>query len=81
MPYKHSKNDSPQAAALPLELTNYFAIVGAPNACIERLGELADLGLDKLLIAGNFRVADTAEGCEAQLLFEDAVLPALPESY
>jgi 5,10-methylenetetrahydromethanopterin reductase len=78
---EHSKNDSPQAAALTPELTDYFAIVGAPNACIERLGELADLGLDKLLIAGNFRVADTAEGREAQLLFEDAVLPALRQPY
>jgi len=74
---EHSKNDSPQAAALTPELTYYFAVVGALDACIERLGELAGLGLDKLLIAGNFSVAATAEGREAQTLFEDVALPAL----
>jgi len=74
---EHSKNDSPQGAALTPELSDYFAVLGTPDACIKRLGELADLGLDKLLIAGNFRVTDTAEGVKALALFEDAVLPAL----
>ncbi|MCH9670565.1 MAG: LLM class flavin-dependent oxidoreductase [Gammaproteobacteria bacterium] len=74
---EHSKNDSPQAEALTVELTDYFAIVGPPQTCIERLTALADRGLDKLFIAANFRVADTPLGREAHGLFEEAVLPEL----
>ena len=51
---EHSKNDLPQAAALTPELTDYFAIVGALNACIERLGELADLRIGQVAHSRQF---------------------------
>lgn len=72
---EHSRNDSPQAEALTPVLCDYFAVVGPPEVCVARLKELAALGLDKIFIAANFRVADTPEGREAHTLFETSVLP------
>ncbi|MEM7249792.1 MAG: LLM class flavin-dependent oxidoreductase [Pseudomonadota bacterium] len=74
---EHSKNDSPQANALTPELIDFFAIAGPRDRCIERLGELASLGLDKLFMAANFRIAETVEGRESQRVFERSVLPVV----
>ena len=52
-------------------------MVGAPDHCIERLQELAALGLDKFSMGGNIRLTQTPEGVEAKALLEQEVLPVL----
>lgn len=48
----HTRGDSAQAGVLSDEFVDSYAIVGPPERCIERLGALVDLGLDKLTVVG-----------------------------
>src|SRR5581483_10102776 len=46
----HTRADSPQAAQLDDAFVDQFGIVGAPSYCVERLLELGELGLDRLVV-------------------------------
>lgn len=70
---QHTRGDSPQAAVLTDEFIDRFAIVGSPDHCIERLQELQDLGLDKLIFSGP--VSGRRDG--GRTLMESAVLPSM----
>ena len=74
---QHSRNESRQAATLTPQFIDQFGIVGPPDRCISRLEELAALGLDKVLIAAQFQLGDTAEGVASRQLMEAEVLPAI----
>jgi len=74
---KHTHGDSRQADTLTPEFIDHFAVVGAPGHCIERLQDLAALGLDKFSMGGNIRLTQTPEGVEAKALIEKEVLPVL----
>jgi 5,10-methylenetetrahydromethanopterin reductase len=76
----HSRNESPQAATLTADFIDYFSIVGPPERCIERLQRLAELGLDKVVVAAQFQMGDTPEGVASRELMEAEVLPALVEA-
>ena len=73
----HSRNESQQAATLAPDFIDRFGIVGPPDRCIERFNELADLGLDKVVVAAQFQLGDTPEGVASRRLMEADVLPAL----
>ncbi len=73
----HSKNESDQAATLAPEFIDRFGIVGPPARCIDRFSELADLGLDKVVIAAQFQLGETPEGTASRQMMESEVLPAL----
>lgn len=73
----HSRNESQQAATLTPDFIDRFGVVGPPERCIERFAELADLGLDKVVIAAQFQLSDTPEGVASRSLMEGEVLPAL----
>ena len=72
----HTQSDSAQARTLTAEFIDQFAVVGPPDRCIERLRELAALGLDKLFLATNFTLR-SEEGMKAVALAAKEVLPAL----
>ena len=72
----HSKNESAQAATLTPDFIDYFGIVGPPDRCVERLQGLAELGLDKVVVAAQFQMGETAEGVASRELMEAEVLPA-----
>jgi 5,10-methylenetetrahydromethanopterin reductase len=74
----HTRADSQQAGTLTDDFVDRFAIVGRPDACVERLQALARLGLDRVAISGGTRGADPAAAAAARALFEKEVLPALP---
>lgn len=65
----HTRGDSRQAATLTADFIDHFAVVGTPARCIERLRELASLGIDKFILSG--LAGDAVE------LFEREVLPAV----
>jgi 5,10-methylenetetrahydromethanopterin reductase len=73
----HTRADSPQAAQLDPEFVDHFGIVGPPSYCVDRLQELAALGLDRFTIVGPSLGADPAEASAAVARFVDEVLPAL----
>lgn len=75
----HTQGDSAQAGTLTPEFIDYFGVVGSPERCIERFEALAGLGLDKVLIAANFRLTqDKSEAGEtARRLMAREVVPAV----
>ncbi len=73
----HTRGDSPQAGVLTPEFIDRFAIVGPPKRCIERLRDLAALGLDKVAITGALRGVSETDAAMSRSLLETEVLPAL----
>jgi 5,10-methylenetetrahydromethanopterin reductase len=48
----HTRADSSQAALMSDAFVDRFAIAGSPQQCLDRLGQLAELGLDKIVVSG-----------------------------
>src|SRR5206468_680713 len=74
---RHTQFGSPQASTLTPEFIERFGIVGTPETCAQRLGDLVDLGLDKLIVTGPTLGADPAEARAALARFATEVLPAI----
>jgi len=74
---RHTQVGSPQASTLTPEFIERFGIVGTPETCAQRLGDLVDLGLDKLIVTGPTLGADPAEARAALARFATEVLPAI----
>lgn len=74
---RHTQVGSPQAGMLTPEFIDRFGIVGTPETCAQRLGELVDLGLDKLIVTGPTLGGDPAEARAAIARFAAEVLPGL----
>jgi 5,10-methylenetetrahydromethanopterin reductase len=74
---RHTQVGSPQAGKLSPEFIDRFGIVGTADTCAQRLGELVDLGLDKLIVTGPTLGADPAEARAALQRFATEVLPAI----
>jgi 5,10-methylenetetrahydromethanopterin reductase len=74
---RHTQVGSPQAATLTPDFIDRFGVVGTSDACVRRLTELVDLGLDKLIITGPTLGADRDEARAARERFAAEVLPAL----
>jgi len=49
----HGRPGSAQAAAIPAEFERAFGVFGPPGYCVERLGELAELGIDRFILRGS----------------------------
>jgi 5,10-methylenetetrahydromethanopterin reductase len=75
----HLVNAAPHAAALDAGFIDRFAIVGAPEECVRRLNDLADLGLERFVITGASLGADPERARRAERLMREEVLPALRE--
>lgn len=75
----HSRNESPQAASLPADFMDRFGVVGTPDSCIAKLNELESMGIDKVLLSGQFNenVYASPEGAVARRLLETEVLPVV----
>jgi alkanesulfonate monooxygenase SsuD/methylene tetrahydromethanopterin reductase-like flavin-dependent oxidoreductase (luciferase family) len=73
----HTRADSPQAAQLDADFIDRFGIVGPPSYCVDRLQELAELGLDRFTIVGPGLGSDPTEARAAITRFEEDVLPKL----
>jgi len=76
----HASSDSPQAATLSSEFIDQFGIVGPPDRCLARFGELQALGLDKVMLSGRLTDADSSESVASQRLLETEVLGHLPSA-
>ncbi len=74
---RHFSHGSPQSEALTDEVIDRFGIAGPPGCCIERIQELASLGLDKLFLMGAGFHLDAEEAKAGRRRLTEAVLPAL----
>ncbi|MCY3567190.1 MAG: LLM class flavin-dependent oxidoreductase [Chloroflexi bacterium] len=48
----HAREGSPQSAQVTQEFAGSFGVFGPPDYCVQRLGELIDLGVSRFMIAG-----------------------------
>lgn len=76
----HTRGRSGQAAALTADFADHFGIVGPARTCIERLRELAALGIDRFVIVGPSIDADPAEAKRARRAMSAEVLPELKDT-
>ena len=77
---QHTRADSRQANLLPDEFIDRFAIAGPPEHCIERLQELAALGIEKVIVSGATAGTDPTEARLAATLLDEAVVPEFAAS-
>lgn len=73
----HFTHGSPQSAALTPDVIDEFGIAGPPSYCIERLSELTDLGLTKLVLIGGGIGLDREALSQSRRLLVEEVLPEL----
>jgi 5,10-methylenetetrahydromethanopterin reductase len=74
---QHLVNQADHTEPLAPEFVDRFAVVGPPERCVARLEELADLGLDRVVLTGATFGADRDEARMADRLLTGEVLPAL----
>jgi 5,10-methylenetetrahydromethanopterin reductase len=75
----HSRAGSPQAAKLTTEFAREYGIFGPASYCVERLADIARMGLTRLVIVGPSRDLDPARGERAEQRFAEEVIPAVRE--
>lgn len=73
----HLQNSAEHTGALDADFVDRFAVVGPPDECVARLRELADLGIERVVVTGPSFGADRDDARLANRLFATEVLPAL----
>jgi 5,10-methylenetetrahydromethanopterin reductase len=76
---QHLANAADHTGALDASFVDRFAVVGSPDACAERLGGLADLGIARFVLTGPSFGSDRDQARTARRLVTDELLPALRE--
>ena len=77
----HTRADSAQAGLMEDAFVDKYAIAGPPEHCLERLGELRDLGLDKVVVSGPTAGADREASVAAMALLDEAVVPSFSSGH
>ncbi|MDQ1520390.1 MAG: 5,10-methylenetetrahydromethanopterin reductase [Actinomycetota bacterium] len=76
---EHLSNKAAHTDALNSDFVDRFAIVGPPHVCVDRLSELADLGIERFVITGPSFRADREHARTAEQLLAKEVVPAMRE--
>jgi 5,10-methylenetetrahydromethanopterin reductase len=76
----HAQARSPQAGTLTTEFAREYGIFGPPAYCIERLTEVARMGITRMVIVGPSRDLDPARTDRAEQRFAEEVMPAVKEA-
>lgn len=74
---EHSRGGSRQAKALPDEFVRRTGLVGSPEACVDRLQELIELGLDRIVLMTGSRAGGPRALLDEQDRIADQVLARL----
>jgi 5,10-methylenetetrahydromethanopterin reductase len=77
---EHLSNDAAHTQVLEPAFVDRFAIVGPPERCVERLTELAELGVERFVVTGASFGADRDHARTAAGLFASEVIPQLREA-
>ena len=73
----HGTRTASHSTVLPDEFLDRFTVVGPPGHCAERLRELADPGLDRIIMVPASRDADPELVAVSNRLLADEVIPRL----
>jgi 5,10-methylenetetrahydromethanopterin reductase len=73
----HGLGSAKHTGLLPDEFVDRFAVVGPPHRVVERLRQLADLGVDRFILVPASRDADPALVAQSNELLAREVLPHL----
>ena len=74
---RHLRNTADHTAPLAPDFVDRFAVVGPPERCVERLAELAGLGVERFVVTGPTFQADRDDARLAHRLLATEVLTAL----
>ena len=74
---EHLRNTAAHTDALDADFVDRFAVVGPPDACVARLGELADLGIERFVVTSTTFGAGRDDARTAEQLLTAEILPAL----
>jgi len=74
---RHLMGGAEHSALLDDDLVERHAVVGPPDACVARLSALADLGVERFVVAGATIDAERQAARLSERLLADEVLPAL----
>lgn len=74
---KHQTVNSPQSRVLTDDVIDAFCIAGPPSYCIERLQELAELGIQKFIFVGYSFEMDPDDAKASRRRIIEEVVPAL----
>lgn len=74
---EHSRAGSQQAARIPGDFAARFGVLGPPSQCVDRLGAMVELGIDRLVVVGPSWGANPGEARDAEERFLADVMPAL----
>lgn len=73
----HARSSAAHVSGLDDDFVDRFAVAGTSAYCVDRLGELLDVGLDRLVFVTASRDADPAEARTGNTLLATEVLPQL----
>jgi 5,10-methylenetetrahydromethanopterin reductase len=74
---RHLSNRADHTDPLAPDFVDRFAVVGAPERCVERLAGLAALGIDRFVVTGPTFQADREHARTAERLLTSEVIPEL----
>ena len=77
---RHGLGSAPQTTLLGDPFVKNFAVVGSADHCVQRLQELARLGLDHVIVVGPSRDADRDGALALTRRFATEVLPGLRQT-
>jgi 5,10-methylenetetrahydromethanopterin reductase len=72
----HTRAGSPQTQSLTPAFIDRVAIVGPPGDCVARLTELAEMGIERVVVIGPSAGSDREQAGRAERLIAAEVLPA-----
>ncbi len=72
----HGRPGSAQADVIPTEFERSFGIFGSPDYCVQRLGELVEIGIDRFIFRGS-PLDPSNPDTESSARFTQEVIPQL----
>ena len=75
----HGRPGSAQAEVIPTEFERSFGVFGSPDYCVQRLGELIDIGIDRFIFRGS-PLDPNDPDTESSVRFTQDVIPQLKGS-
>ena len=74
--HHHARPTSAQADVIPTEFERSFGVFGSPDYCVQRLGELIEIGIDRFIFRGS-PLDPSNPDTESSVRFTQEVIPQL----
>lgn len=74
---QHTRTGSDQAGVLTPEFIDSYSAAGPVDLCVRKLRQIAELGIDKVVVSGPSTGADRQAAAESQRLMTESVIPEL----